>query len=89
MESGSPREALRRAIDIFQSQDRLAAAMGVTQGAVSQWLSGGLPVSPKNRVLQLEAMVVDRVGAEQARQAGMTRHHFRPDIYPAESGVAA
>lgn len=52
------------------TQDDLAEALGVTQGAISQWLSKGR--IPAERVLQIE----------QATNGAVTRYEMRPDLYP-------
>lgn len=49
------------------SQVQLASLLGVTQGAISQWLSNRIPAE---RVLDIE------------RNTGVSRHDLRPDLYP-------
>lgn len=47
-------EKLDEVVDYFGSQVKLADALGVTQGAVSQWMSkGGLPAV---RAVQIERL---------------------------------
>lgn len=89
MSKSTPREALTRAIDLLDGQAAVARETEVTPGAVWQWLQNGLPVSPQNRVLQLEALCIERLGLERVIELELTRHHFRPDIYPSVSEVVA
>ena len=52
------------------SQSELARLLGVTPGAISQWMTKGeVPVA---RVLALESIT------------GIPRHALRPDFYPPE-----
>jgi len=51
------------------TQQALADALEVTQGAVSQWMNKRVPAE---RVLEFEKLT------------GIPRHELRPDIYPIE-----
>jgi DNA-binding transcriptional regulator YdaS (Cro superfamily) len=62
-------EALREAIRIAGSQTKLARAIDVTQGHVSQWLRRGKV--PAEKVLLIE------------RATGIARHLLRPDVFEA------
>lgn len=61
-------EALDRAIDAAGGVGLLAAALGVTQAAVSNWKQRGVP--PK----QCRAI-------EEATAGVVKRHELRPDIF--------
>jgi len=54
------------------TQTRLAKGLGVTQGAVWQWLRKPAKGVPAERVLRLEKLT------------GLSRHEIRPDLYPLE-----
>lgn len=58
---------LAKAIQIMDSQKNLAAALGVSEMAVSQWKVRRVPAE---RVLQIEVLT------------GVPRYELRPDIYP-------
>lgn len=64
-------EPIMRAVSEAGSQQRLAEAIGVTQGFISQMLSGAKRV-PASLCLPIE------------RATGVSRHELRPDIYPIE-----
>jgi pyruvate,orthophosphate dikinase len=66
-------EALDRAINEAGGVAALARAINVTSQAVSQW-----DRVPAERVLAVET----------ATQGKVSRHHLRPDLYPAENGKA-
>ena len=59
------------------SQTDFAKQMGVTQGAVWQWMNGYCRVSAEN-VLPIE----------RATNGKVSRHELRPDLYPREDRVA-
>jgi DNA-binding transcriptional regulator YdaS (Cro superfamily) len=64
---------LKRAIEKCGGVSALAARLGTTQSAVSNWL---LRESlPPERVLPIE----------QATGGQVTRHELRPDLYPREA----
>jgi DNA-binding transcriptional regulator YdaS (Cro superfamily) len=54
---------------------RVARELGITHGAVSQWLAAGRGI-PATRVLDVE------------RVTGISRHELRPDIYPVQESAA-
>jgi len=54
------------------TQEWLADQLGITQGAVSQWLRRGVP---PGRVIAIE----------RATGGKVTRHELRPDLYPIEA----
>lgn len=60
-------EALRKAIDAVGSTAKLAAALGLSSQAISQWEE-----VPAHRVLAVE----------RATGGKITRHELRPDLYP-------
>lgn len=72
----SATEALQRAIDAAGgTQAALAARLGYTQQAVSEWVRYGR---------------VSRYGVLPVEQAtGIPRHELRPDLYPAAAEQAA
>jgi DNA-binding transcriptional regulator YdaS (Cro superfamily) len=70
----SMHQALRRAVGIAGSQSALARAAGVTQQAVSKWLSRGKAL-PGPLVITVE------------HKTGISRHDLRPDLYPRESAT--
>lgn len=51
------------------SQGKLAAALGVSQSAVSQWVKKGVPAE------RVPALV-------RESQGRVTAHELRPDLYP-------
>lgn len=53
------------------TQTELAGKLGLTQGAISQWLRKRVPA---DRVLAIE----------RATGGLVTRHELRPDLYPIE-----
>lgn len=63
---------LRTFFDKEKPQTWLAGQLGLTQGAVSQWLKKGVPPC---RVLAVE----------RATGGKVSRHEMRPDLYPVES----
>lgn len=68
--------ALQRAIDIAGgTQAALAAMLGFTQQAISEWVAAG-------RVSRHGAMLVETA-------TGIPRHELRPDLYPAPAAKAA
>lgn len=67
---------LQRAYESFgKSQPKLAAALGTSQQNVSNWLRKDQPI-PAELVLRAEAAT------------GISRHDWRPDIYPAQDAAA-
>ena len=68
-------EAIALAIAMFGSQQKLAAACGVSQGAVHKWLYGG-------RVSAENAVAIERATGGLVSKAAL-----RPDLFGA--GVAA
>ncbi|HWL68155.1 MAG TPA: Cro/CI family transcriptional regulator [Geminicoccus sp.] len=70
MITSSHRQALLRAIRICGSTRRLAAELGITPQAVSQWRR-----TPATRVLQVERLTGGKV----------RRSELRPDLYPESS----
>lgn len=60
-------KALRKAIDAVGSTAKLAAALGLSSQAISQWEE-----VPAHRVLSVE----------RATGGKVTRHELRPDLYP-------
>lgn len=60
-------EALRKAIDTVGNTAKLAAALGLSSQAISQWEE-----VPAHRVLAVE----------RATGGKVTRHELRPDLYP-------
>jgi DNA-binding transcriptional regulator YdaS (Cro superfamily) len=62
-------EALKQAVENAKTQASFAAALDVTQPAVSQWLSQSKQL-PAEHVLIVE------------RLFGVSRHDLRPDYYP-------
>lgn len=65
----SPPSALRAAVKAVGSQSALSRLLGISQPAVSLWLSQGQHL-PAEHVLKVEAAT------------GISRHRLRPDIYP-------
>lgn len=65
-----PAAALRRAVKMVQSQQAFAGILGVTQPAVSKWITKG--ELPAEHVLKVEL------------ETGVSRHELRPDLYPIE-----
>ena len=59
----------------MRTQTALAELIGVTQAAVSIWLSKGQALPPEH-VLAVEAAT------------GISRHDLRPDIYPRDDAAA-
>ena len=68
-------EAIALAIAMFGSQQKLAAALGVSQGAVHKWLYGGR-VSAENSI-----------GIERVTGGRVSKAVLRPDLFG--TGVAA
>ncbi len=52
----------------FKTQHEMAVALGVTQAAVCQWLSGEKKVSP-------------RIAVQMEKNTGIPREQIRPDIF--------
>jgi len=52
----------------FKTQHEMAVALGVTQAAVCQWLSGEKKVSP-------------RIAVQMEKRTGIPREQIRPDIF--------
>jgi DNA-binding transcriptional regulator YdaS (Cro superfamily) len=77
--SGLGIDALEAAIAVLGSQAALGKAVGVSQPAVSQILSGGKRV-PAEWVLPIE---------RATREAGneVSRYELRPDIYPRDEAT--
>lgn len=67
-------QALKSAIDAAGGQTKLAAAIGKTQGHISQWLRR--EHIPAECVLPIE------------RATGVSRHDLRPDLYPRDGEAA-
>lgn len=68
----SPLDAFRLAVRRAGGQLRFAKLVGCTQGAISQRLSSGKPLSARF-VLRAE------------EGTGVSRHDLRPDLYPRTS----
>lgn len=68
------KKALKEAIKAAGSQTKLAAAIGKTQGHVSNWLRRNYV--PPEMVLPIEGAT------------GISRHDLRPDLYPREGQAA-
>lgn len=65
-------EALREAIKIVGSQEKLAEKLGITQGAVSHWFNKNKGVTPP----------IEYVPAiEEATNGVVTRFDLRPDFF--------
>lgn len=64
------RDALTRAIEQFGSQTALARRLGITQGAVSSWVAGHWPMSPRNAI-----------AIEKATGGAVHRSELRPDLW--------
>jgi DNA-binding transcriptional regulator YdaS (Cro superfamily) len=62
---------LRTYLSKETTQTELAGKLGLTQGAISQWLRKRVPA---DRVLAIE----------RATGGKVTRHELRPDLYPVE-----
>lgn len=61
------KDSLKKAISLAGGQRRLAAALGIKQPSISEWLRRGqIPVERVARVTQV---------------TGMTREELRPDIF--------
>ncbi|RDE04672.1 transcriptional regulator [Sphingomonas aracearum] len=69
--NATPFEALQASVMRVGSQSAFARLCGVSQTAVWKWLQSGKRL-PAEHVLIVE------------REAGVSRHLLRPDIYPAE-----
>ena len=69
MNDTNMRLALEAAYDFIGSQNDVAAACGVTPGAVSQWKTKGRP--PVQHCITLEMATAGRI----------TRYQLRPDIF--------
>lgn len=69
----SPLDALRRAVAVAGGQQQLAEMLGVTQPAVSKWLSKGK--MPGTYAIPAE------------RCTGVSRHALSPEMYPLDSTV--
>lgn len=69
----APETALAEAIRLCGSQTELAARIGVTRMAISQWKT-----VPPLRVLDVE----------RATGGIVTRYELRPDIYPRDEAAA-
>lgn len=67
----TPFEALKKAVETAGSQSALARICSVSQTAVWKWLQSAKRL-PAENVLRVEAAT------------GVSRHHLRPDIYPAD-----
>lgn len=52
----------------FKTQHEMAVALGVTQAAVCQWLSGEKKASPK-------------IAVQMEKLTGIPREQIRPDIF--------
>lgn len=62
--------AIARAVAAAEGQTKLANAIGVTQGHVSQWLRRGRV--PADKAVAIETAT------------GIPRHELRPDVFPAD-----
>lgn len=72
MDNKSNTEALRRAIKIIGSQEKLAEKLGITQGAVSHWFNKNIGlVPPIDYVVEIE----------KATNGQVTRYELRPDFF--------
>jgi DNA-binding transcriptional regulator YdaS (Cro superfamily) len=69
MDSRSPAEALRAAVDAVGSQSAMGRLLGVSQAAVWRWLDRAHHL-PAEHVLTVEAAT------------GISKHVLRPDVYP-------
>lgn len=70
-------QPLERAYEQFDcNQSRLADALGTSQQNISNWLRKRQPL-PAQYVLAAE------------KATGISRHEWRPDIYPVEQDEAA
>jgi DNA-binding transcriptional regulator YdaS (Cro superfamily) len=63
--------ALRRAIEVVDSQSALARALGINQQNVSYWLHEGKGKVPAEYC----------TGIERATGGKVTRHDLRPDLF--------
>lgn len=73
-------EALKKAADAVGGVTKLARAIGVSQGAVSNWFARGQVPADKCRAIEV------------ATDGAISRHDLRPDIFgeaPHPAGVAA
>lgn len=61
---------LQKAINVLGTAGQLAAALGVSNMAVSQWKNKCKGVVPAERVIPIY------------RITGVTPHELRPDLYP-------
>ena len=72
MEIKNSKEALRRAIKIVGSQEKLAEKLGITQGAVSHWFNKNVGlIPPLDYVVEIE----------KATGGKVTRYELRPDFF--------
>lgn len=69
MDRADTTKFLIQAIEIFGNQRKLAAAMGVVQSAISQWLTN-------NRVPPIRAIMIERL-----TNGAVKREELRPDIF--------
>ncbi len=66
-------DAIKRACDVIGSQRSLAALLGVTPGAVSQWESGKVPIQ---HCIEIEKATGGLVRCEELRP-DMDWHYLR------------
>lgn len=72
-------KALREAIKIVGSQEKLAEKLGITQGAVSHWFNKNIgTVPPIDYVVEIE----------RATNGLVTRYELRPDFFCEEKKEA-
>lgn len=69
----TPKEALKKAVELCGSQSELARRLGGTikQQHVNYWIANGLPAE-------------QAIPVEAAVDSAVSRHLLRPDIYPIE-----
>lgn len=64
------------AIKAVGTQQNLATALGLSQGAVAQWVTGRRPIPPRQCI-----------PIEEATGGVVSRHDLRPDVFgPLEAG---
>lgn len=73
-------DAISRAIEVFGSQAAMAAALGVRQPTVSEWLRGERPV-PEERCVAIERATEGKVTCEELRP-DVTWHRVPDPAWP-------